>query len=174
MVELTQRIRLQFRQWRQMPDGPEKRYLERRIINDAGILGHFVTDGANPHHTTIHHNGWVGDNPNGYPTDPRTHDRFESAFVGANLQLGDVTPRVVPHAQAFPALRDAVLDYLDATHAQLIPLYELDRAERFSETNRSERHKEFAAERLAAGATMLRDLWWTAWATSTPAPAPSR
>jgi hypothetical protein len=60
-------------------------------FDDAGNLGHYVTDGSNPHHTTTHHKGWVGDNPNGYTTDNRFHGRFESVFVQAHLKAGDVT-----------------------------------------------------------------------------------
>ena len=60
-------------------------------FDDAGNLGHYVADGSNPHHTTTHHNGWVGDNPNGYTTDNRFHGRFESVFVQAHLKAGDVT-----------------------------------------------------------------------------------
>ena len=174
IVELTQRLRIQFRQWRRMPEGPEKRFLEQRIINDAGVLGHYVTDGANPHHTTIHHNGWVGANPDSFPTDVRTHSRFESVYVGARITAADLAPRMRAEPQAVTPLRDGVLGYLRTSHGQLRTLYMLDKQERFSETTQGAAHREFAATRLAAGATMLRDLWWTAWATSVPSDAPAR
>lgn len=175
IVELTQRLRIQFRQWRKMPDGPEKRFLEQRIINDAGVLGHYVTDGANPHHTTIHHNGWVGANPDSFPTDVRTHSRFESVYVGAKITAADVAPRVSATPQVVTPLRDGVLGYLRTSHGQLRTLYMLDKQERFSETTQGAAHREFASTRLGAGASMLRDLWWTAWTTSVPTePAPRR
>lgn len=172
IVELTQRLRTQFRLWRRMPEGPEKRFLEQRIINDAGVLGHYVTDGANPHHTTIHHNGWVGANPDSFPTDFRTHARFESVYVGAKITAEDVAPRMTTAPQVVAPLRDGVLGYLRATHAELRALYVLDKQERFSETTQGAAHRAFASGRLAAGATMLRDLWWTAWATSVPTDGP--
>lgn len=175
IVELTQRLRIQFRQWRRMPEGPEKRFLEQRIINDAGVLGHYVTDGANPHHTTIHHNGWVGANPDSFPTDLRTHSRFESVYVGAKITPADVAPRMTAAPVLVAPLRDGVLGYLRTSHGQLRTLYTLDKQERFSETTQGAAHREFASTRLAAGATMLRDLWWTAWATSTvPDTPPAR
>ncbi|MCU0622742.1 MAG: hypothetical protein MUF53_02625 [Gemmatimonadaceae bacterium] len=175
IVELTQRLRIQFRNWRRLPEGPEKRFLEQRIINDAGVLGHYVTDGANPHHTTIHHNGWVGANPDSFPTDLRTHARFESVFVGAKITPADVAPRMTAAPQLVAPLRDGVLGYLRTTHGELRTLYTLDKQERFSETTQGTAHRAFAATRLAAGATMLRDLWWTAWATSTlPETPPAR
>lgn len=174
IVELTQRLRTQFRAWRAMPEGPERRFLEQRIVNDAGILGHYVTDGANPHHTTIHHNGWRGANPDGFATDVRTHARFESIFVQARITAPDVTRRMSAPARAFPDVRDAVLAYLRETHAELRPLYLLDTREAFGAETQGQEHRDFAATRLAAGATMLRDLWWTAWATSERAAAPPR
>ncbi len=38
------------------------------IVEMMGVMGHFVGDGAQPLHTTIHHNGWAGDTPEGYTT----------------------------------------------------------------------------------------------------------
>ena len=60
MLEMFQRMRVEFRLWRAEKDLRRRLWIEQRIINDAGVLGHYVSDGSNPHHTTIHHNGWVG------------------------------------------------------------------------------------------------------------------
>ena len=38
------------------------------VIYLMGVGGHYVGDGAQPLHTTIHFNGWVGPNPMGYTT----------------------------------------------------------------------------------------------------------
>lgn len=174
IVELTQRLRIQFRQWRQMPEGAERRYLEQRIINDAGILGHYVTDGSNPHHTTIHHNGWVGPNPDGFATDNRMHSRFEGTYVRARITQGDITPLVPRTPTVHAALRDGVMAYLMRTNAELRTLYTLDKQEPFGEATSGTAHKDFTATRIAAGAAMLRDLWWTAWITSVPSDTPPR
>lgn len=168
-LELTQRLRSEFRLWRAETDPRRRAWIEQRILNDAGILGHYVADLSNPHHTSIHHNGWVGDNPRGYATDNRFHGRFESEFVTAQLQLADVRGAMTGAPSAFPELRPAIWSYVDQTHGHLTTLYELDRRERFGRDTRGAEHRAFAAERLAAGATMLRDLWWTAWVTSAPA-----
>jgi hypothetical protein len=40
--------------WRAEKDSNKRKWIEQRIINDAGIPGHYVIDVANPHHTTIH------------------------------------------------------------------------------------------------------------------------
>ncbi|HEV8233230.1 MAG TPA: hypothetical protein VGP84_01485, partial [Gemmatimonadaceae bacterium] len=68
MLELSQQLRQDFREWRAAPDST-KPFIEARIIDDAGILGHYVADGSNPAHATIQYNGWTGTNPNGYATD---------------------------------------------------------------------------------------------------------
>lgn len=170
MLEVTQRLRVAFRQWRRAPNDTERRWIEARIINEAGILGHFVADGSNPAHTTIHYNGWVGANPNGYATDNRFHGRFESAFVQSRVKLDDVQLGVRADATVFPSLRPAITSYFMQTHGELERLYQLDKASPFSADQQGTEHRAFAAARLAAGATMLRDLWWTAWMTSADVP----
>jgi hypothetical protein len=168
MLELTQRLRVNFRLWRAATDPERRSYIEARIVNDAGILGHYVADGANPHHTTIHHNGWVGANPRGYATDKDFHWRFESSYVQRHLRIADVTAAMkTPPTLRAPA-RDSIVAYLRRSHAQLDRLYEIDKAARFDSTTTAEANRKFTAERLAAGAEMLRDLWWTAWETSAP------
>jgi hypothetical protein len=166
ILELTQRVRLGFRQWRAATDPQERAWIEARIINDAGILGHYVADGSNPHHTTVHFNGWVGPNPRGYTTDRTFHSRFESVFVQHRMNLDAVRSAMAAPAQVFPDVRAAVWDYLGDSHRLVETLYELELREPFGPETRSPEHHRFAAQRLAAGAEMLRDLWWTAWATS--------
>jgi hypothetical protein len=174
MLELSQRLREDFRQWRVAPDST-KPWVEARIIDDAGILGHYVADGSNPAHTTIHYNGWAGPNPNGYATDKRFHSRFESAYVGANIKLADVVSQLDTTARVFPDFRTAIVAYLHETNAQVERLYQLDKAHPFDANTTAPEDKAFTVERLAAGARMLRDIWWTAWVTSGQSvPTPSR
>jgi hypothetical protein len=165
ILEMTQKLRIDFRNWRAAPDSL-KPWIEARIIDDAGVLGHFVTDGANPAHTTIHFNGWTGPNPNGYATDNRFHARFESIYVGANVKTADLTARMDTVARVFPDLRAAILAYLHEGNAQVEPLYKIDKAHSFEANTTAPENKSFAVARLTAGATMLRDIWWTAWVTS--------
>lgn len=165
ILELFQTLRMEFRLWRATTEPTKRALIEQRIINDAGVLGHYVTDGANPHHTTMHHNGWVGDNPKGYSTDNTIHFRFESVYVRTHVQVNDLLP-LVGTARVLTKPREEVIAYLQASKAQLETLYELEKKESFSETTKSEEHKKFVQARLAAGAQMLRDLWWTAWVTS--------
>ncbi len=174
MLELTQRLRQEFRMWRSAPDSATRAWIEARILNDAGILGHYVADASNPAHTTVHYNGWTGPNPSGYATDRAFHGRFETAYVQANVELSDVTPRVRAVAEVLPDVRKALIAYIARGNAEVERLYALDKQDAWGAETKSAASKAFAAERLAAGATMLRDLWWTAWITSTGTTPPER
>lgn len=166
ILELTQRLQVELALWRAASDSLTQRWIEARIVNDAGILGHYVSDGANPAHTTVNYNGWVGPNPNGYATDRAFHRRFESDFVETQVRLADVLPAVDTTARTIVASGAAVRDYLLRSFAQVEPLYQVDRRARFDSLATAPENRAFAVARLAAGATMLRDLWWTAWVTS--------
>ncbi len=175
ILELFQSLRIQFRLWRAERDSNKRRWIEQRIINDAGILGHYVSDAANPLHTTIHYNGWSGDNPKGYTVftrekDQGIHYRFEELYVQTRIQLKDIPP-LIGKERVIEKPREEIWNYLRSSNALVEQLYILDKQEKFSAETRSPEHKKFVSERLAAGAQMLRDLWWTAWVTSAPAPA---
>ena len=168
MLEQAQRLRGDFRLWRIAPDSTVRAWIEARIIDDAGILGHYVADGSNPHHTTKHHNGWVGDNPKSYATDNRFHSRFESAYVQAHMKLPDVLGGMTNAPRVLRNFREAIIAYISTSFGQLERLYELDKVSPFQPESTTPDQKAFAAARLAAGAEMLRDIWYTAWVTSAP------
>ncbi len=172
MLELFQRLRVEFRLWRAEKSPRQRAWIEERIINDAGILGHYVSDAANPHHTTIHYNGWSGPNPNNYTVFTRErgiHFRFEEEYVGAKISLKDILSLVPGSARMIDNPRSDIWKFIGESNTLVEQLYILDKQEPFSATNNSSAHKEFVTARLAAGATMLRDLWWTAWKSSAPA-----
>ena len=174
ILELSQRLRVEFRMWRAAPNNTTRKWIEARIINDAGILGHYVADGSNPLHATKQYNGWTGENPNGYATDRRTHGRFEGAYVQSNIKLADVLAKVDPQARVLPDFRSAIVSYLSRSASEVEHFYQVDKANAFDSSTTASENKAFASERLATGAQMLRDIWWTAWVTSVPAPRPSR
>jgi hypothetical protein len=168
ILELEERLTQEFSMWRQATDARERAWIEQRVINDAGILGHYVADGANPHHTTIHFNGWDAgtSNPQGYTTDRTFHRRFESDFVSAHITVDDLIATHIPAAAELKDVRAAVIAYIRRSNGLVRSLYELEKKERFSATTTSAPHKQFTVDRLAAGAAMLRDVWYTAWRNS--------
>ena len=167
IAELTQTLQVEFRNWRfSAPGSSERVAIERDIIHIAGILGHFAGDSANPHHATTNYNGWLDPNPNRYPNDCGTHSRFESAFVSRAVDVTQVTPKV-----AAPVLRTDYfatgLDAVKASNALVENLYRLDRDGAFEPIGAVKKEGvAFASDRLAAGAALLRDLWWSAWVNS--------
>jgi hypothetical protein len=168
IVEMYQGLVVQWRLWRREQDPARRAFIEQRILNDAGVLGHYVTDGANPHHTSVHHDGWRTDypNPRGFTTERGFHSRFESRFVEAQIAVDDVLPHIETMPRRLTDVRAEVIAHLRRSHERLERLYELDLLEPFGPENRNPEHRAFAIERLAAGANMLRDLWWTAWLES--------
>jgi hypothetical protein len=166
-LELAQRLRIEFGLWRSETDTATRRMIEERIINDAGLLGHYVADGSNPHHTTVNHDRWVQpDNPKGFTTKPGFHSRFESDYVRTHIKISDVQSLVARDPKVIMPMRAGIWAYLHTTWGELDSLYALDKVEPFGVATTGAAHKAFTAARLAAGATMLRDLWWTAWETS--------
>lgn len=174
IVELYQRLVTEWRMWRNPRDPSLRPFIEERIVNDAGILGHYVTDAANPHHTTIHFNGWAAGRPNpeNYTRDRGFHGRFERDFVEAFIRPEDVQARVTEApADVSGRARAAVVDHLRASHELVETLYRLDRDLGFDPAKPARPEtKNFAAERLAAGARMLATLWWSAWLESATPP----
>lgn len=168
VLELSQRLTQGFRQWREEANPQVRLWLEQRIINDAGILGHYVADGANPHHSTIHYNGWDSDSPNpeGYTTQRTFHRRFESDYVSSHIKLADVTAQSVAPARIITDLRPDVIAYVRRSNSFVRRLYDLEKQEEFGHATSSAEHKTFTVERLAAGADMLRSVWYSAWRNS--------
>jgi hypothetical protein len=168
IMERYERLVIEFRLWRAATDPARKSFIERRIINDAGILGHFVADGSNPHHTTVHFNGWGAQwpNPRHFTLDQTFHARFESEYLKSHISLDDVLPAAVAPVRTVTELRPAVLEYIRTTNSRVERLYELELQQPFGAGTTDPAHKAFTVERLAAGATMLRDLWWSAWEQS--------
>jgi hypothetical protein len=167
IVELYQRLVTEWRLWRSEGSPERRAWIEARILDDAGILGHYVTDAANPHHTTIHFNGWddTAPNPEGYTTDRRFHQRFETDFVSRHVRLPDVRSGVTgPPTSVVGNVREAVRKHLEESHGLVAELYRLERDVGFDPAAEARADaRAFVIERLSSGAEMLRTLWWSAW-----------
>jgi hypothetical protein len=164
-MEVFERLRAAFREYRRLKDaGQSTDPVEQDIIFYAGWLGHYVADGAQPLHTTIHHDGWVGANPNGFTTVPGIHWRFENDFVHPNIQARDFAGSVGPPQRLADPFHDYIR-YLRVSYGFVNRVYAFDKAKAFDGAGTPESVK-FAEERLAAGAQMLLNLWYTAWLQS--------
>jgi len=139
--------------------------VEQAILYDIGCLGHYVGDGSQPLHTTINYNGWVEtQNLEKFSRQRGIHSRFETEFVHDNLQARDVAP-LIPAARVVDAPFQGFLRYLRTSHRQVAQVYRFDTQGAF-DGHGTAASRTFTAERLAAGATMLRDMIYTAWLDS--------
>jgi hypothetical protein len=139
--------------------------VEAEIIFLAGFLGHYVGDASQPLHATINYNGWVGPNPNGYAADHTIHSRFESDFVHNNVKAGDVAPLIAAKPVVMEDVFADFLTYIRHSNSLVEKVYQLDKTGAFTGAGTPE-GKAFTDERIAAGATELRDMIYTAWVKS--------
>jgi hypothetical protein len=149
------------------------------VIYIMGVMGHYVGDGSQPLHTTVHFNGWVGANPNGYTTSTGIHAWIDGGFIArAGITLAEVEPEVSPAAPLDLARRADgrdplfadIMDYLWEQNRQVEPLYRLERSGGFRAdgTPGSLDGRAFIDRQLARGARMLGAIWLTAWRQAGP------
>jgi len=131
-----------------------------------GVLSHFVGDTAQPLHTTMHHHGWVGDNPKGYSTEYKIHSYID----GGILRLHGIRPPEVRAAVKYDRVVNAndpwddVLSHIERSFAKMEPLYEIEKSGELEK----DAGKAFIVERLADAAGMLEALYQAAWESSEP------
>jgi hypothetical protein len=137
---------------------------EALILADAGELSHWVGDGSQPLHVTVHFNGW-GDypNPNGYST-AKLHAPFESDLVQARVKEAEVAAKVGPFRSCSCAMERRVKGYLAETGRLVEPFYAMEKAGGLGETD--PRGLALATQQLAVGAAELRDVIVEAWRAS--------
>jgi hypothetical protein len=164
--EVWERLKASMREYRKLAAGHRQtRPAERAIIFYAGWLGHYVGDGSQPLHTSIQYNGWVGPNPHGYTTGHKIHWNFEGPFVDANLNEAEVRAKMTPPSAIHGDLFNAYVAYLRHSKTYVERVYQLDKEGGFMGAGTADSRK-FTAGRLAAGASMLRDMIYTAWLES--------
>ena len=172
-TEVWERLKAAMREYRALAAaGQDTHPVEQVVIFYAGWLGHYVGDGSQPLHTTEKYNGWVGPNPNGYTIEHQIHWQFEGPFVAANEHESEVRAKMTEAKAIDGEIFDSYVAYLRHTNGYVEKVYQLDKAGGFTGAGSPE-SREFTAERLAAGASMLRDMIYTAWLESAkPVPDP--
>lgn len=163
-MELFQRSRVSYRRWMKV-EAEVKPHLEARIVEDCGLLNHYLADASMPMHVSRNSNGWFAEeNPKGFTRDRTAHGRFESQFVRARITDAIVEPYMKPVA----VVRDGMArieEHIARSLARVEPLYELEKLEPYGAENAREEHRKLCAECLADGASTVRDFWYSAWKT---------
>jgi hypothetical protein len=137
---------------------------EAIVLHDIGIWSHFVGDGSQPMHASVHYNGW-GDypNPEGFTQD-HVHVPFENQYVHDNVTQAEVEAAMPAAQPCTAAIMTCTEAYLAGTQKQVVPFYRLQKAGAFDKP--SPAGIDFAATQIARGAGELRDLIAAAWRNS--------
>ncbi len=136
---------------------------EQQILITIGELSHFVGDGSQPLHVTVHFNGWgeSNPNPNGYSSSRTFHADFEGALVRQGVTPEGIAKDMTPLKPIDGPVEKHIGAYLAATGAQVAPLYELEKAGGLKPGD--PRGPAFATRQIAIGASELRDMIVAAW-----------
>jgi hypothetical protein len=152
---------------------------KENIIYVMGTMGHFVGDAGQPLHTTIHHHGWVGANPQHYRTNQSFHGWIDSGYLNkvGGVKLTELESKLRPAhlvsiegriAKPEEMFQVAAL-FLIAQNKLVEPLYQMDKDGRLSgEGENGLAGKVFLEDQMAKSAQLLADIWYSAWQQAPP------
>ncbi|MCX6893124.1 MAG: hypothetical protein NTX51_16630 [Verrucomicrobia bacterium] len=149
------------------------------IIYVMGTMGHFVGDASQPLHTSMHHHGWVGANPQNYRTNQSIHSWIDSGYLNkvGGVKRAELEALVHP-AQCVaidgrPArpeeLFQAVALFVAGQNKLVEPLYRMDKEGKFSGNGeKGMEGKAFLEAQMAKSAQLLGGIWYSAWEQAPP------
>ena len=143
------------------------------IVYVMGVMGHFVGDASQPLHTTIYFNGWVGDNPNHYTTNPSFHAWIDGGFFRHTGGIdGKRLAAQIRPAERIPAASDpngifkTAVAFIVANNRLVEPLYQLEKTGKLSAEGNPAAGRALLEGQLVKSGQLLGDLWLTAWQTA--------
>jgi hypothetical protein len=144
---------------------------QANVIYAMGVMGHYVGDGSQPLHTTVHFNGWIGDNPHGYTTSLKFHAWIDGGYfratggTKAQTLLGRIRPAErIAKAETPDGVFRAVVAYLVEQNKLVEPLYELEKEGKLTgEGDQGLAGRPFLEGQLVKAGQKLGDIWYTAW-----------
>ncbi|HEY5913355.1 MAG TPA: hypothetical protein VJA21_22430 [Verrucomicrobiae bacterium] len=152
---------------------------EGNILYVMGVLGHYVADASQPLHTTVHHHGWVGDNPQGYSTNSRIHGWIDGGYLAKvggpgverlNGKLREAKPVTLNGREAKPEeMFQAAVGFVMEQNRLVETLYQMEKEGKFSgEGDNGLAGKAFLETQLARSGQWLADLWYSAFQQAPP------
>ena len=181
IVEQEARLKSVFSYLRELQEAGTPGEVENareNAIYVMGVMGHFVGDGSQPLHTTKHHHGWVGENPQHYTTNYTFHQWIDGGYLlKYPPDFGKLRAKLRPARRLAPGdprnaqtnLFPEVMTYLLEQHAQVEPLYRLDKKGKISGfAEFSQEGHDFITGQMLKAAEFLGDLWFTAWQQAPP------
>jgi hypothetical protein len=144
---------------------------EADCVYVMGVMGHFVGDGSQPLHTTRHFNGWVGENPKGYTTQPTFHAWIDGGYFkktgGLKVEtlVGKIHPaEKIANADAPDGMFRDVVAYLVEQNKFVEPLYEMEKEGRLTgDGDKGLQGRPFLEGQIVKAGQMLGNIWLTAW-----------
>ena len=144
------------------------------IVYVMGVMGHFAGDASQPLHTTKHHHGWVGENPDHYTTSFGFHGWIDGGFfrktggIDVKKLSAQLRPaRKITAADEPNGIFYSTINFLVMQNKLVEPLYKLDRDGKLSnKENRGAEGRVFLEAQLVKSGQLLGDLWLTAWLTA--------
>ncbi len=152
---------------------------QANVIYVMGLVGHYVGDAAQPLHTTVHHHGWVGDNPHLYSTNSRIHSWIDGGYFAktGGAHRDELMQRIRPaqlvslngHVAHPEEIFQAGALFVCEQNKQVEPLYAMEKGGKFSGAGAEGLEgKVFLEGQLLKSAQFLGDLWYSAWQQAPP------
>ena len=144
------------------------------IVYVMGVMGHYVGDGSQPLHTTMHHHGWVGDNPKGYTTKTTFHAWIDGGYfkkmggIKVEALVGKIQPatRIANAGEPDGMFRDVVA-YLVEQNKFVEPLYQMEKDGQLNgDGDKGLEGRPFLEGQLVKAGQKLGNIWLTAWLES--------
>jgi hypothetical protein len=148
---------------------------QANVIYTMGVMGHFYGDASQPLHTTMHFNGWVGENPHHYTTNHTFHAWIDGGYLlktHIEDDLGDMSKKMRP-AQVVtfngqPAQADqifpAVVSFIVDQNKLVETVYQMDKDHKLTgEGEVGLQGKPFIEGQLMKAGQFLGDIWYSAW-----------
>lgn len=144
------------------------------IVYVMGVMGHYVGDASQPLHTTMHFNGWVGENPHHYTTDHKFHAWIDGGFFQktGGIEVHKLTAQIHPAEKIAAAtepdgLFRVAVNFVAASNRRVEPLYQLEKDGKLSDQGGAGAEgRAFLEAQLVKSGQWLGDLWFTAWQTA--------
>lgn len=145
------------------------------IIYTMGVMGHFAGDASQPLHTTVHFNGWAGDNPHHYTTNHTFHAWIDGGYftkIHVEADLDKMKAQMHPAQLVMwnnaPVQPDdffrAAMGFVEDQNKLVEPLYQLESEHKLSgEGALGLEGKPFLEGQLVKSGQFLGDIWYTAW-----------
>ena len=144
----------------------------------AGRL-HCQGDASQPLHTTVHHHGWVGANPQHYRTNQSIHSWIDSGYLNkvGGVKREELESKLRPARLVAIEGRTARPEEMFQVAALFVleqnklvePLYQMDKDGKLSgEGEKGMEGKAFLEAQMVKSAQLLGDIWYCAWQQAPP------